>query len=226
MVELFLNSPVWTDSVQQYGVDIWMTTIALNARLPIYQSFMGAPKIHRLKDPYAHMSVYFHQVMDTAFEMMSIYSNFWRQVKWSKPAALSGTDIHEVETALPVDINTERLHELFLQSFDKFNETWHRVYDQTVFHKLQEIRSMGLQHFSFPTQTWARIIFDAAAAYRGMDKAERRNLLDSLLPLYLGKVLSFVKKTERMSVQQAEEYIENECMIFEENKPQLVKSWE
>jgi hypothetical protein len=59
-----------------------------------------------------------------------------------------------------------------------------------------------------------------------MNEAERLNLLESLMPLYLGKVLSFVKKTERMSVQQAEEYIENECMIFEENKPQLVKSWE
>lgn len=226
MVELFLNSPAWTDSVQQYGVDIWMTTIALNARLPICQSFMGAPKIHRLKDPYAHLSVFFPQVMSTAFDMMSIYANFWRQVKWSKPAALFGTDIQEVEPALPVDINTGRLHELFLQSFDKYSETWQRVYDQTVFHKLQEIRSMGLQHFSFPTQTWARIIFDAAVAYRNMNKTERLNLLDSLLPLYLGKVLSFVKKTERMSVQQAEEYIENECMIFEENKPQLVKGWE
>jgi hypothetical protein len=44
--------------------------------------------------------------------------------------------------------------------------------------------------------------------------------------LYLGKVLSFVKKTERMSLQQAEEYIEDECTVFEESKPYLVKIWE
>jgi len=92
--------------------------------------------------------------------------------------------------------------------------------------KLQEIHGMGLQHFSFPTQTWAKILFDAATAYHKMNASERGTLLDSLLPLYLGKVLSFVKKTERMSLQQAEEYIENECTIFEENKPYLVKVWE
>ncbi len=99
-----------------------------------------------------------------------------------------------------------------------WEETWNS-------HKLQEIRSLGLQHFSFPAQTWATILFDAAAAYNRMSSQERPALLDSLLPLYLGKVLSFVKKTERMSLQQAEEYIESECTVFEENKPYIVKVW-
>ncbi len=92
--------------------------------------------------------------------------------------------------------------------------------------KLQEIRGLGIQHFSFPTQTWARILFDTANSYRSMNSTERYTLLDALLPLYLGKVLSFVKKTERMSLQQSEEYVENECTIFEENKPYIIKAWE
>jgi hypothetical protein len=43
--------------------------------------------------------------------------------------------------------------------------------------------------------------------------------------LFVGKTLSFVRKTERMSIQQAEEHIENECMIFEEAKPYLLSKW-
>jgi hypothetical protein len=54
---------------------------------------------------------------------------------------------------------------------------------------------------------------------------DREQLLQSLVPLFVGKTLSFVKKTERMSIQQAEEYIENECMIFEEAKPYLLNNW-
>jgi hypothetical protein len=146
-------------------------------------------------------------------------------VKWSKPTALSGTDLHEMETPLPVDINTDRLHERFLEGFDKYCDLWGKAYGPTVVLKLQEMRSMGLQHFSFPTQTWLTILFDSAVAYRRMDPEQRKTLLDALLPLYLGKVLSFVKKTERMSLQQAEEYVENECMIFEENKPYIIKVW-
>lgn len=226
LVDVFLDSPVWTEAVRNYGIDIWMTNIALNSRMPICQSFMGCPKIHRVKDPYEHLRILFHQVLSTVFDLMTVYADFWRQVKWSKPASLFGTDAHEVETPVPVEVKVARLHERFVEGFDKYSGTWQRLYDQTVFPKLQEIRSLEPQHFSFPTQTWARILFDAANAYRRSSASERSALLDSLLPLYLGKVLSFVKKTERMSLQQAEEYVENECVIFEENKPYMVKVWE
>jgi len=39
-------------------------------------------------------------------------------------------------------------------------------------------------------------------------------------------VLAFVRKTERVSVQQAEEQVENECMVFEESKPYLLNKWQ
>jgi len=218
-VNQFLDSPVWTESIEHFGVDIWMTTIALNARMPIYLVLYGSPKIHRVKDPYAQLSVLFRQVVSAMFDLMAIYSDFWRMVKWSKPTALFGMDAQEVATPVPVEINMNKLHERFLKGFDDYFELWEKVFDQTHVNKLQEIRSLGLQHFSFPGQTWARILFEAFKAYSGMETQQRTTLLDSLLPLYLGKVLSFVKKTERMSLQQAEEYVENECMVFEEINP-------
>lgn len=226
LVDAFLSSPVWTESVQHFGIDIWMTTIALNARVPICQSLIGAPKIHRMKDPYAHLPVLFPQVIGAIFDLMMAYEDFWHQVKWSKPTLLYGTDTHSVEVSLPTEVNVTLLHESFLQGFDRYNDLWQNLYDNTVGPKLQEIRSLGLQHFSFPTQTWARILFDMAKSYAQAEEPKRAVLRHSLLPLYLGKVLSFVKKTERMSIQQAEDYVENECTTFEETKPYLLKVWE
>jgi glucosylglycerate synthase len=225
LLDTYLNPPLWNESVENFGIDIWMANIALAAKVPVVQAFMGAPKVHRVKDPYAHLTVLFHEVLETIFNLMGVYKEFWEQVKWSKPTALSGTDLHEMETPLPVDINIDRLHERFIEGFDKYYGVWEKIYGPTVVPKLQEIRSLGLQHFSFPAQTWATILFDSAAVFRRMNAQEQSDLLDALLPLYLGKVLSFVKKTERMSLQQAEEYIENECMIFEENKPYIIKVW-
>jgi glycosyltransferase involved in cell wall biosynthesis len=225
LVDAFLNAPVWTESTQHFGIDIWATTIAMNARVPICQSFMGAPKSHRIKDPYAHLTIMFRQILGTIFDLMGIYADFWQQVKWSKPTALFGTDIQEVEVPFPTEVNVNRLHQRFLKGFEDYASIWEHTFDQTVFHKLQEVRNLGLLHFSLPPLTWANLLFDAAIAYQKMDDSERLNFLDSLLPPYLGKVLSFVKKTERMSNQQAEEQIENECMIFEENKPYLLEQW-
>jgi glycosyltransferase involved in cell wall biosynthesis len=225
LLDTYLNPPLWNEAIESFGVDIWMANIALASRLPIVQAFMGAPKVHRLMDRYMHLPVLFHEVVGTMFDLMQVYEDFWEQVKWSKPTALFGTDLQEAETPLPVDINTKRLHEMFVEGFDKYYGLWEQVYGPIVAPKLQEIRSIVLQHFSFPTQTWLSILFDSAAAYHRMSPVERKNLLDGLLPLYLGKVLSYVKKTERMSLQQAEEYIENECMMFEENKPYILKAW-
>jgi hypothetical protein len=68
-------------------------------------------------------------------------------------------------------------------------------------------------------------VFRYAVAQRNQ-VTDRQTLLESLLPIFHGKSLSFVKKTERMSIQQAEEYIENECMIFEEMKSYLAADWQ
>jgi glycosyltransferase involved in cell wall biosynthesis len=225
LADEFLKSPFWTEAAGYSGIDIWMTTTAMNARVPISQALMGCPKVHRVKDPYAQLAVLFRQVLSSIYDLMAGYENFWRQVKWSKPTALFGVDIQETETPLPVEINLNRLHERYLQGCNDYAELWQRIFDQTVFHKLQEIRSLGLQHFSIPSQTWARILFDSAIVYHRMEESERSTLFDALLPLYLGKVLSFVKRTERMSLQQAEEHVENECTVFEENKPYLVSEW-
>ncbi len=176
LLDTYLNPPLWSEAVESFGVDIWMTNIALASRLPIVQAFMGAPKVHRLKDRYVHLTVLFHEVVGTIFDLMQVYEDFWEQVKWSKPTALFGTDLQEVETPLPVDINTKRLHEMFVEGFDKYYGLWEQVYGPIVAPKLQEIRSIGLQHFSFPTQTWLTILFDSAVAYRRMSPARKRKL--------------------------------------------------
>ena len=76
----------------------------------------------------------------------------------------------------------------------------------------------------FPTDLWARVLFDMAIAYRdALD--EKDQMLDALIPLYYGRTFSFVKKTKRMSARQAEEAIEEDCATFEMTKPYLIRRW-
>ena len=81
-----------------------------------------------------------------------------------------------------------------------------------------------MDQFDFPTHLWAKVLFDMAVAYRDMEN-EQNELMESLIPIYFGKTLSFVRKTERMSMKQAEELIENECLVFEEARSYLNKCW-
>lgn len=46
-----------------------------------------------------------------------------------------------------------------------------------------------------------------------------------MIPLYLGRVASFVKENQQSSSQEVEETIESLCKVFEEMKPYLIERW-
>jgi hypothetical protein len=83
---------------------------------------------------------------------------------------------------------------------------------------------MDSDRFDFPTPLWINILIDYSIGYR--DKVwQEDELLNSLIPLYLGKTLSYVQKTERMSIRESEEFIEEECVQFEATKSLMVQRW-
>jgi hypothetical protein len=136
-----------------------------------------------------------------------------------------GFGMGEADAPPPLEVSEADLYRVFLQGFSQYQVLWESVLDDKTFNKLTEIKNLPVAHFSFPSELWARIVFRYAVAHRNR-VTDRQTLLESLLPIFHGKSLSFVKKTERMSIQQAEEYIENECMIFEEMKSCLAADWQ
>ncbi|MBU2550001.1 MAG: glycosyl transferase [Proteobacteria bacterium] len=225
LAEIYALSETWTDPISQFGIDVWMTTLAMNNGIPICQAFMGRPKIHKPKDPGADLGPMFRQVVGTIFDMMVIYAPFWKRVKWSKPTAIYGFGLGEIEMPPAVHVDQGTLYTKMSAGYDNYLDVWREVFSTEVFTKLEEIRGLSQEKFDFPTIVWAKVLFDMAVAYKQGLGGNPDELIDSLIPLYYGKTLSFVKKTERMSIQQAEEFIENEAMIFEETKPYLVERW-
>jgi hypothetical protein len=53
----------------------------------------------------------------------------------------------------------------------------------------------------------------------------KRQILQSLTPLYLARVASFIGDTEDLIASEVEEKIEHLCLTFEALKPWLVKRW-
>ncbi len=225
LAEIYSLSETWTDSIANFGIDVWMTTLAMNNGIPICQAFMGRPKIHKPKDPGADLGPMFRQVVGTIFDMMIGYAPFWKRVRWSKPSAIYGFGLGEVEMPPPVNVDQKKLYDKMAAGFDEHLDLWREVFSEENFNKLLEIRGLSQDKYDFPSVLWAKVLYDFALGYKRKVGGDTDALLDSLIPLYFGKTLSFVKKTERMSIQQAEEFIENEAMVFEETKPYLIERW-
>jgi hypothetical protein len=163
-------------------------------------------------------------MLDALFSLMIRFQEFWPGIRWSKPTALYGLADGELDVANPVSLNEESLHARFTVGFESFGELWGKVLESSCMHKLGEVKGLGESQFNFPTHMWARMLYDFALAYK-MGQVDRSLLIDSVLPLFYGRMLSFARRTERMSTPQADDEVEQACLVFEETKSYLAERW-
>ncbi len=224
MASVFLKNELWDEDVSQYGVDIWMTTIAMNEGVPICQAFMGKPKVSELKDPATDLGPMFRQIVATVFNLMTSYHPKWKSTKWSKPTAIFGFGTSEVETPPPVSVNKEKLYQRFREGFNSHWETYRSILSFENLQKVREVASLPMDQFEMPVPVWAKTLFDFALSCH-KKTVDRNKMIEVLIPLFYGMTLSYVNKTEGMSVLQAEEFIEDMCLIFEQTKPYIIDRW-
>ena len=82
----------------------------------------------------------------------------------------------------------------------------------------------ALAGFHFPDDLWARVIYDLVIATRrgAVDSAA---LVAALVPIYFGRVGSFVVENRHVDTADAEERVERQAREFELLKPYLVERW-
>jgi glucosylglycerate synthase len=217
----YLTKEVWETDVARFGIDIWMTTLAISEGYKVCQSYLGA-KIHDAKDPGSDLGPMFTQVVSSVFGLMKEYENFWKEVKESQPVPTFG--FHYEVGLEPVSVNVERMIGNFRLGVKDLMEIWRKVLLPETVLWLESIARLSDEAFSFPQDLWVRIIYDFAIAYH-KGAVHREHLLKSMIPLYFGRVVSFVKENHKSSAEEVEEEIESLCQVFEEMKPYLVERW-
>jgi glycosyltransferase involved in cell wall biosynthesis len=225
LVARYLQRQDWETDVARYGIDIWMTTIAVAEGFRICQSFLGA-KLHDAKDPGADLSAMLHQVVGSVFSLMQEYAPVWRSRAGSVPVDLFG---FRYDVGLdPIAVDLERMLAAFGRGCEELGEVWELALEPAT---LAAVKALGrraagdARAFRLEDELWTRVIFDFACAHRRRS-LERGLLLRSMTPLYLGRVASFVLEAEGLFAAQVEDRIEQLCRCFEKLKPQLAALWD
>ena len=223
LASILINQP-WEEQASGFGVNTWITTFAVVSGLPICQSFLGGPRVHKAKDPPSHLLPVFSDNCGILFSLMETYQDQWKDVRWSKPIPIFG--LHEDPILEPKEMHLcpRDSLEAFREGFLRFEEVWKHILHHDVFMKIWEIRDLSLESFEFPHLLWALTLYDYAVAFR-RETVPRETCLESLTPLYFGRVCSGVRLTEHMDVREVEVYIEEQCKVFEETNPWLTRMW-
>jgi len=221
LAQFYLTQEVWETDVARFGIDIWMTTLAIAEGYKICQSYLGA-KIHDAKDPGSDLGPMFTQVVSSVFGLMETYQSLWKEIHSSQPVPTFG---FQYEVGLePISVNVERMIRNFRLGVKDLMEIWRKALPRERAHRLESIARLSDQEFVFPQELWVQTVYDFAIAYH-QGVVHREHLIKSMIPLYLGRVASFVKDNMESSSNEVESKIESLCQIFEELKPDLIERW-
>ena len=211
----------WETDVARFGIDIWMTTTALAEGFTVCQVFLGA-KIHDAKDPGADLSAMLVQVLGALFGLMEEYEKNWREVQGSAPTPLFGFPY--AVGLEPIKVNPQKMVGNFQQACKDLLGVYESFLRADMVAELKHLAELPPDKFHFPDETWVTLVFDFALAFHRRT-IDRQHLLQSLTPLYIGRVASFVLDTLELDDHAAEEKIEGLCLMYEQMKPYLTQRW-
>ena len=224
LARVYLTEKTWTDNVYLFGIDIWMTTIAIARGFRVCQAFLGAPKAHRAKDPASHLGPMFFQVVSTVFQMAVEFEYIWKDVSESMPTSIFGFGLGVREEPPEVSVTKKSLLEHFSNGAKTYGDVWKMVIAPMNLDDISELRKATVNDVRVPADLWARILFDYIVAYRDELK-DRPGLINSLVPLYYVRTLGCVNEIEDMETKEAEDFLDQECRIMEGEKYYLIAKW-
>jgi hypothetical protein len=121
IVHRYLERKDWETDVARYGIDIWMTTIAMAEGFRVCQSFLGA-KLHDAKDPGSDLSSMLTQVVGSVFTLMQEYESKWKIQRESETVDLFG---FRYDVGLdPIEVNIDRMLSAFRNGCRDLREIW------------------------------------------------------------------------------------------------------
>jgi glycosyltransferase involved in cell wall biosynthesis len=225
LARAFLAEKTWNERVARFGIDVWMTIVAVARHFKVCQAFLGTPKIHRQKDPAEELDAMFSEVVSTMFDLAIDFEYLWQYIQESKPSSIYGFGLGVVERPPDVHVNTDKLHESFRSGYASYKDLWKEVIPLSDFRKVEDLLQIkDTDRFYFHSSLWARILFSFAVAYRNQPSTRER-FMQALLPFYHSRILSYVNKTVGFATRDAEEYLENINRVFEMEKYYLIERW-
>jgi len=214
LINIYLSKPekTWETHVARFGIDIWMTTIAINesGKKPV-QAALGA-KVHDVKDPGKHLQGMFIQVVQTLFDLMIEYEHIWKNVRNIENVEVYGSQPSQVVEEIKVD-----LENLKRRAIETVSERKDRIG-----YLNQEIVSKVLSKGTIDIDDWIEIVYTVANKYK---KEKSEDTVVDLLGFYFARVADFVEKTRDIDTVTAERILEDQLARFFEKKEEFAKKW-
>ncbi|MCP8304669.1 MAG: glycosyl transferase family 2 [archaeon] len=218
LIERLLEHPLFP---QDFGVDIFLTTVAAAERFNLQEAILGL-KLHTSTssyiDPGAHLTLMFRQVVGTMFDLAIFYEKFWKE-GMNTVSIPRRQGKYYGQIPVPVKVDLERTIRLFKDGFEDYKEVLKNNLENEIFKSVEEMIREGE---SMGPSLWTKIVYSLFRAYKNSEEKNRTDILDALRVMWMGRFSSYVLETKDMSYDDAMKIIEEQAEIFEKEKRNLI----
>jgi len=216
LVEKLLEHPLFP---HHFGIDIFITTVALAEDLAVQETLLGV-KIHestmKYLDPRKLLFPMFNEVVGTMFELMIYYEDVWRKREpQSRNRCLA--HYHGVSPP-PTLVNLERIKELFFKVYDEWQAALKEILPTDLYGQLQGSLDDG--EVRIDMDLWSRLVYACAAAYKRLRIPQ---VIGALRALWLGRFVTYAQEAAELDIQGTEALLEEQAKVFERNRQYLLK---
>jgi len=216
-----LNLDVWHEESVRTSPEAWMAVTAISSGFRSCQSFLG-PKVHSASSSGSDIVTAVREAVGTLFWCLESQQSFWTGRTGSEPVPTFGPE-HEL-TLEPVRVNRKRIFDLFLSGAAGLSDVLRSILTPETQAEIQRIATEDDRKFRYGNDLWVRTLYEFAASYHHAT-IDRDHLIQALVPLYRGRIYSFLQEHHDSSAEDIEAHSENLCLEFERQKPYLVERW-
>jgi glucosylglycerate synthase len=216
-----LEQDFWQLAEGASSPEIWIATHALVSDFRVCQSFLG-PKVHGDRSSSQDLVETIRLAVGTLFRCMEMQESAWISKTGSEVLPTFGFP-YEV-TLEPVRFNRKRLLQMFRTGVTELASLLEAILAKETFREVQEAARLPDEEFRYSNELWVKTLYDFAGAYH-RSIMNRDHIVQSLAPLYRGRMGSYVIENHEANPQEIDKGVEELCRTFEQLKPYLIDRW-
>jgi len=213
-----LSQTVWHEEVVRAWPEYWMAISAVSGGFRCCQSYLG---VKGRTETSPDLVAAIRQTVGTLFWCLEKQSDFWMDRADSEIVPTFGPD-HELAPTTS-RVNRKKLLEMFRDGISGLEQILNSVLHAGTFAEIKRLAALN-DGFDYPDDLWARTLYEFAASYHH-GVLNHDHLIQALVPLYRGRIYSFLMQHQESSPEEMETGTEHLCMEMERQKPYLMELW-
>jgi glucosylglycerate synthase len=215
-----LEKDVWHEDAVRARPEAWMAITAASSEMKCGQYFLGPKIAASAGGPDIVEAI--RQTVGNFFWCMETNQAQWLTRPNLQPVATFGPD-HELSLdGLPP--SPEKIYDLFHSGVSELEPILASILSKDTHAQIKAIALSDRAKFHFAPELWVTTVYEFAASYHHA-VLNRDHLVQALVPLYRGRLASFLLENANTSPEAMEAQSEILCQEFERRKPYLVERW-